>query len=99
MSNVTFGDYIKKRREEKELPLRKVAAYLDIDTSTLSKVERGERPATPDYLKPLAEILELDLKEVQTTFIADKINKDFGALEHLTEGLKEAVKQLKRRKK
>jgi transcriptional regulator with XRE-family HTH domain len=99
MSNVTFGDYIRKRREEKELPLRKVAAHLDIDTSTLSKVERGERPATPDYLKPLAEILELDLKEVQTNFIADKINKDFGGLEHLTEGLKEAEKQLKRRKK
>jgi len=99
MSNVTFGDYIRKRREEKELPLRKVAAHLDIDTSTLSKVERGERPASPDYLRPLAEILELDLKEVQTNFIADKINKDFGGLEHLTEGLKEAEKQLKRRKK
>lgn len=82
-----------------ELPLRKVAAHLDIDTSTLSKVERGERPASPDYLRPLAEILELDLKEVQTNFIADKINKDFGGLEHLTEGLKEAEKQLKRRKK
>jgi transcriptional regulator with XRE-family HTH domain len=99
MSNVTFGDYIRKRREEKGLPLRKVAAHLDIDTSTLSKVERGERPASPDYLRPLAEILELDLKEVQTNFIADKINKDFGGLEHLTEGLKEAEKQLKRRKK
>ncbi len=99
MSNVTFGDYIRKRREEMELPLRKVVAHLDIDTSTLSKVERGERPASPDYLRPLAEILELDLKEVQTNFIADKINKDFGGLEHLTEGLKEAEKQLKRRKK
>lgn len=76
-----------------------MAAHLVIDTSTLSKVERGERPATPDYLKPLAEILELDLKEVQTTFIEDKINKDFGRLEHLTEGQKEAEKQLKRRKK
>jgi transcriptional regulator with XRE-family HTH domain len=68
MSNITFGDYIRKRREELELPLRKVAAHLDIDTSTLSKVERGERPASPDYLNPLAEILGLDLKEVQTNF-------------------------------
>lgn len=37
MGNVTFGDYIWKRREEKKLPLRKVAAPLDIDTSTLCK--------------------------------------------------------------
>ena len=99
MSNTTFGDYIRKRREEIELPLRKVAAYLDIDTSTLSKVERGERPASPDYLKPLSEILELDLKEVQTTYIANKIRKEFGGLEHLSEGLKEAEKQIKSKKK
>lgn len=99
MSNETFGDYIRKAREAKNLPLRKVAAHLDIDTSTLSKVERGERPASPDYLKPLSEILQMDLKEVQTTFIADKINKDFGGLEHLTEGLKAAEKQIKKTKK
>lgn len=95
----TFGEYIKKAREEKELPLRKVAAHLDIDTSTLSKVERGERPASPGYLKPLSEILQLDLKEVQSKFIADKINKDFGGMEHLTHGLKAAEKQIKKGKK
>lgn len=95
----TFGDYIRNRREEKQLPLRKVAAHLDIDTSTLSKVERGERPSSPDYLKPLAEILELDLKEIQSKFIADKINKDFGEMEHLTHGLKAAEKQIKTKKK
>lgn len=99
MNSETFGDYIRKAREAKNLPLRKVAAHLDIDTSTLSKVERGERPASPDYLKPLSEILQLDLKEVQTTFIADKINKDFGGQEHLTEGLKAAEKQIKKTKK
>lgn len=99
MSNETFGDYIKKARETMKLPLRKVAAHLDIDQSTLSKVERGERPASPDYLKPLAEILQLDIKEVQAKFIADKIAKDFGSLEHLNEGLKAAGKQIKKGKK
>ncbi len=94
MINETFGDYIRKAREEKNLPLRKVAAYLDIDTSTLSKVERGDRPASTEYLKPLSEILKLDLKNVQSKFIADKINKDFGDLEHLTEGLKAAEKRI-----
>lgn len=99
MSNESFGDYIKKAREAIKLPLRKVAAHLDIDQSTLSKVERGERPASPDYLKPLAEILQLDIKEVQAKFIADKIAKDFGGLEHLNEGLKAAGKQIKKGKK
>ena len=99
MSNETFGAYIKKARETINLTLRKVAAHLDIDTSTLSKVERGERPASPDYLKPLAEILKLDLKKVQTKLIADKNNKDFGGMEHLTEGLKAAEQQIKKKKK
>lgn len=99
MSNETFGAYIKKARETINLPLRKVAAHLDIDTSTLSKVERGDRPASPDYLQPLAEILKLDLKEVQTKFIADKISKDFGGMEHLTDGLKAAEQQIKKRKR
>ena len=99
MAVETFGDYIRRIREGKKLPLRKVAAYLDIDTSTLSKVERSERPASPDYLKPLSEILDLDLKEVKSKFIADKINKDFGGMEHLTHGLKAAESQIKNRKK
>lgn len=94
-----FGEYIRNARESLKLPLRKVAAFLDIDTSTLSKIERGERPASSDYLRPLSEILHLDIKVVQTTFIADKINKDFGGLEHLTDGLKAAEKQLKKIKK
>jgi transcriptional regulator with XRE-family HTH domain len=99
MSGETFGSYIRKVREKSKLPLRKVAAHLDIDTSTLSKVERGERPASPEYLKPISEILKLDLKEVQSKYIADKINKDFGGLEHLTHGLKAAEKQIKEKKK
>ena len=99
MINETFGDFIRKVREENNLPLRKVAAYLDIDTSTLSKVERGKRPSSTEYLKPLSEILKLDLREVQTKFIADKINKDFGGLEHLTDGLKAAEKQFKKERK
>jgi transcriptional regulator with XRE-family HTH domain len=99
MNKETFGDFIKKARETMNLPLRKVAAHLDIDTSTLSKVERGDRLASPGYLKPLADILHLDLKEVQAKFIADKINKDFGGMEHLTDGLKAAEQQIKKRKK
>ena len=98
MSNQTFGNYIKKAREAMNLPLRKVAAHLDIDTSTLSKVERGERPASPGYLEPLSGILQLDLKEVQAKFIADKIGREFGGMKHLTEGLKEAEKQIKKSK-
>ena len=98
MNELTFGEYLRLRREELSLPLRKVASYLDIDTSTLSKVERGERPASTDYLKPLAEILKLDLKDIQTIYIAEKITKDIEGFEHLNEGLKAVEKKLNEKK-
>jgi transcriptional regulator with XRE-family HTH domain len=99
MNDLSFGEYIKIRREELSMPLRKVASHLDIDTSTLSKVERGVRPASVSYLKPLSEILNLDLKDIQTNFIADKIAKDFAGLEHLQDGLKAAENKLNQKRK
>lgn len=99
MKKETFGEYIRRLREEQHLPLRKVAAQLDIDTSTLSKVERGDRPISKEYLKPLSEILRVELKEIQIHFITDVIDKDLGQLEFVSEGLKEAEKQIKKLKK
>jgi cytoskeletal protein RodZ len=37
----SLGDTLRKRREDKELPPRTAAAYLDIDQAILSKIERG----------------------------------------------------------
>ena len=54
----SFGEYIRRVREEKELPLRKVAAALDIDTSILSKIERNERVAIKEMIPILADTLE-----------------------------------------
>ncbi len=95
----SFGSYIKRLREEKQLPLRKVAAHLDIDTSTLSKVERGDRPISIQYLKPLSQIFEVGLKDIQVKFIADAIGQNFGQLEFIQEGLREAQYRLKKEKK
>lgn len=99
MEQESFGVYIRRLREENNLPLRKVAAQLDIDTSTLSKVERGERPISIDYLKPLSQILNEDYKELQIKFLVDSINSNYGKLEHLIEGLDEVINQLKNKKK
>ena len=46
----SFGEYIRKSREDMGLPLRKVAAALDSDTSILSKIERNERRATTEMI-------------------------------------------------
>lgn len=99
MTKETFGEYIRRLREERNLPLRKVAAQLDVDTSTLSKVERGERPISINYLKPLSQILKTDCKELQVRFLVDSINANYGKLEYLEDGLGEVINQLKKNKK
>jgi len=90
----SFGEYIRKIREEKDLPLRKVAAALDIDTSILSKIERNERTATKEMIPILAKILERTEKEIEIEFIQSSIESNLGNLKYLKEGLKETLKTL-----
>jgi transcriptional regulator with XRE-family HTH domain len=68
-----FGDLIKELRIQSELPLRKVAARLDIDTSTLSKIEKGERNGNKEMVKVLANFFKYDYEEMLVTFLSDKV--------------------------
>jgi len=90
----SFGEYIRKSREDKGLPLRKVAAALDVDTSILSKIERNERRATTEMIPIFAETLEKTEKEIQIQFIQSAIITDLGQLNYLKDGLKEILKTL-----
>jgi len=90
----TFGEYLRKSREDKGLPLRKVAAALDIDTSILSKIERNERRATIEMIAILADSLDKAEKEVELQYIKSAIKTDFGKLKYLKDGLKEILKTL-----
>jgi len=68
-----FGNKIRKLREEKGLVLRQLAASLEIDTATMSKIERGDRQARKDHLPILSEILEVDYQELHTLWLAHKV--------------------------
>jgi len=77
MKSAQFGAYIKAKRESKNIPQRILAHRLDIDTSTLSKIELGERQVTIEMIKGISEILEIDFKELQIKYISDKILSDY----------------------
>lgn len=68
-----FGNRIRELRENKNLVLRKLAAKLDIDTATMSKIERGDRCAKKEHLPILAEILEVDVEKLKTLWLAEKV--------------------------
>ncbi|MBL7891741.1 MAG: helix-turn-helix transcriptional regulator [Bacteroidia bacterium] len=69
----SFGETLRKLREETEMPLRKLAALLDIDQSTLSKIERNERKANTEMIDKLSSIFKVDRKSLLISFISDKV--------------------------
>ncbi len=95
MKSMTFGSYLKQIREQKKIPQRKVAHRLDIDTSTLSKMELGERQINVSMIEGLAEALGLDYKELQIKFISEKILHDFNSQPFIKDALQATLKQLK----
>lgn len=68
-----FGNRIRKLREEKGLVLRQLAAALEIDTATMSKIERGDRHARKDHLTILSEVLGVTYQELHTLWLAHKV--------------------------
>ncbi|MBN2747789.1 MAG: helix-turn-helix transcriptional regulator [Bacteroidales bacterium] len=73
MSTNTVGEKLRNLREEQKLPLRKVAALLDIDVAILSKMERGERKITKEIVLKLANIYKYNADELLVSFLSDKI--------------------------
>ncbi|WP_319273252.1 helix-turn-helix transcriptional regulator [Draconibacterium orientale] len=69
----TFGEYIHRLRIDASMTLTKLAAALDIDQSTLSKIENGKRLVPENILPKLAGVFELNLVELQKEFYSEKI--------------------------
>ena len=90
----SFGEHIKRLREEHKLPLRKVASVLDLDPSTLSKIERGERTANKEMLEILAELFSEDEKELSLILLSDKVAYQLMEEENPNEILKVAEEKI-----
>jgi transcriptional regulator with XRE-family HTH domain len=68
-----LGDKIRELRTKQNLLLRQVASKLEVDTSIISKMERGERPIKKEQIGILADILKADKKELMTLWLADQV--------------------------
>ena len=68
-----FGEHIRELRTKQNLLLRQLASQLDVDTSIISKVERGDRQLKKEQIPLLAQILKADVEELQTLWLADQI--------------------------
>ncbi len=91
----TLGQIIKSKRESKNLLLRQVAAYLDIDQAILSKIEKGDRNPNKESINKLSEILEIDREELMVQFLSEKIAYEIVEEDCASRALKVAEKKIK----
>ena len=52
----SFGEYIRKLRNKRNLTLTQLAAMLDLDSANLSKIENGKRDFDEKKLEKLSDI-------------------------------------------
>lgn len=90
-----LGDYIRQLREQAEMPLRKLAALLDIDQSTLSKLERGERPINRQMLPIIAKTFNVDEKELVIKFMSKQVAYQLAAEKYAKDILVAAEEEIK----
>jgi transcriptional regulator with XRE-family HTH domain len=68
-----FVERIKQLREERQLPQRKLATTLDIDTATYCKIEKGERRVKAEQIVVIADLLQTDKDELLALWLADQV--------------------------
>jgi transcriptional regulator with XRE-family HTH domain len=93
-----LGDKIRELRIKHNLLLRQVASKLEVDTSIISKMERGERPIKQEQIAILADILKADKEELQTLWLADQLYNVIEGQPMADEALKSVSKKLKKTK-
>jgi transcriptional regulator with XRE-family HTH domain len=97
--NSQFGIKIRILREEQNLLLRQIAPLLDMDTAQLSKIERGERNAKREHVKPLAKLFKVDHDELFSLWLGDQVFQLIVNEEQALQALKIAERELKKSNK
>lgn len=77
----SFGETIRTLRLKQNVPLRVVAAAVEIDSTLLSRLELGERFPTDEQVKRFAGYFQLPMDELAAQVIADRIIAAYGAEE------------------
>jgi transcriptional regulator with XRE-family HTH domain len=88
-----FNERIKQLREDCQIPQRKLAAALDIDTASYCKIERGERRARKEHIPIIAELLQAEKEELLTLWLADQVTAVVADEKELSNNVLDIAKQ------
>ena len=90
-----FSNLIRDLRIQNKLTLRQVAAKIDLDQSTLSKIERGEMIAPTRIIRPLADVLNFEYKTLQIRFLSEKLFLELEDMDYCIPSLEKVLEKIK----
>lgn len=97
--NNTLGSFLRQKREEAGYNLRQLAAKIDTDQATWSKIENGHRMPPKEQLPVIAKALKIPLSELTKQYYAGIVSKTLYESGMSEQVLKVAEKQVKYGKK
>lgn len=75
---LAFGETIRNFRFQLNVPLRVVAAAVEIDSTLLSRFELGDRFPTNDQVQRFSEYFKKPVEDFLAQVIADRILSNYG---------------------
>jgi transcriptional regulator with XRE-family HTH domain len=87
---IPIGTFFRQKREEKGLLVRQVAAVTELDQAIISRIENNDRLPTKEQVVKLAGLYNLDLKQVMSVWLAERMIRDYGTEPYAPEALREA---------
>jgi transcriptional regulator with XRE-family HTH domain len=88
---MNLGDYIKEKRKKNGLTQIQLSEMLDIDDTTLSRIEKSKRKIQLNQIKKISKALNVDEQEFNEYYIADKIVSEYGDNLKTLQTIKKAV--------
>lgn len=85
-----LSERLKELRQNADLPQRKIAAAIDVDTATYCKFEKGVLRISRDQLLKYAAFLKTDANDLLALWLADQMQKTVS--EESKEVANEAIK-------
>jgi uncharacterized protein len=96
MHSETFGEQVRRLRQEQKMSLRELASALNYDQSSLSKIERNELVAPKDLVGPIAKKLNISYKDLALKYESERIYYFIKDSEFALESIELAKKRLEK---
>lgn len=93
-TNKSFGEILRNLREKRELTLKEVSFQLNIDNSTLGKIEKNKRSGNKELIEKIAKIYDVSEKKLLISFLSDKVVYEIADEEFANEALRVAEQKV-----